>query len=71
MFPFQVASGRRVINLSNILEFVTGATEEPLLGFSIKPSIKFVELPVVDEVIVYIYFKKKLYCQKALSDSAT
>ena len=29
-----VVSGRRVTTLSNILEFVTGASEEPLLGFT-------------------------------------
>ena len=33
-----VASGRRVTTLENILEFVTGASEEPLLGFTQQPS---------------------------------
>lgn len=37
----EVSSGRRVTTLPNILEFVTGASEEPLLGFAITPSIKF------------------------------
>ena len=37
-----VASGRRVTTLENILEFVTGASEEPLLGFTQQPSIHFV-----------------------------
>ena len=36
-----VASGRRVTTLENILEFVTGASEEPLLGFTQQPSIHF------------------------------
>ena len=38
----KVSSGRRVVNLENILEFVTGASEEPVLGFAIEPSIHFV-----------------------------
>ena len=37
----EVASGRRVTTLENILEFVTGASEEPLLGFTQQPSIHF------------------------------
>ena len=36
-----VASGRRVTTLENILEFVTGASEEPLLGFTQQPIIHF------------------------------
>lgn len=39
----QVASGRRKpISLSSILIFVTGAAEEPVLGFALHPSIAFV-----------------------------
>ena len=38
----QVASGRRhPLSLSSILIFVTGAAEEPVLGFTIQPSITF------------------------------
>ncbi|XP_077862995.1 uncharacterized protein LOC144345437 [Saccoglossus kowalevskii] len=40
-----VASGRRdSISLSDVLQFVTGADEEPVLGFSIAPSIEFVDV---------------------------
>ena len=43
----EVASGRRVtgsttLTLNYILQFVCGADEEPVLGFSISPQIKFV-----------------------------
>ena len=31
--------------LEDILEFATGAREEPLLGFALKPSITFTENP--------------------------
>ena len=38
----QVASGRRhPLSLSSILIFVTGAAEEPILGFTMQPSITF------------------------------
>lgn len=40
----EVASGRRhPINLSSILIFVTGAAEEPVLGFEKQPTITFVQ----------------------------
>ncbi|CAB4008163.1 leucine-rich repeat-containing DDB_G0290503 isoform X2 [Paramuricea clavata] len=39
----EVASGRRVTKLENILEFATCASEEPLLGFALSTSIEFVE----------------------------
>ena len=45
----EVASGRRVVSLENMLEFVTGASEEPTLGFDIHPGIEFV-VAVVSEV---------------------
>ena len=43
----EVASGRRVsgsttLTLNHILQFVCGADEEPALGFSISPQIRFV-----------------------------
>lgn len=39
----EVSSGRRDgITLSHILVFVTGASEEPVLGFVLHPSIQFV-----------------------------
>lgn len=40
-----VASGRRTtVSLQHILEFVTGASEEPVLGFCQHPSIIFVKV---------------------------
>ncbi|XP_029195689.2 uncharacterized protein LOC114961227 [Acropora millepora] len=36
-----VSSGRRVVTLGNILEFVTGTSEEPPLGFAKAPQIHF------------------------------
>jgi len=53
----EVSSGRRVTTLPNILEFVTGASEEPLLGFAIKPSIKFPPVVCEEAERVRIYFK--------------
>ena len=43
----EVAAGRRssgdvTLSLNHILHLVTGASEEPVLGFHLKPSIKFV-----------------------------
>ena len=38
----EVSNGRRVTSLENILEFVTAASEEPILGFLKQPSIHFV-----------------------------
>ncbi|XP_056003517.1 uncharacterized protein LOC125657381 [Ostrea edulis] len=41
----EVASGRREhLSLANVLQFVTGADEEPLLGFKIPPTIQFPEV---------------------------
>lgn len=37
----EVTSGRRVTSLENVLEFVTGASEEPTLGFDLQPCIEF------------------------------
>ena len=39
----EVANGRRITKLENILEFTTSASEEPLLGFAISPSNEFVD----------------------------
>ncbi|KAJ8310422.1 hypothetical protein KUTeg_012287, partial [Tegillarca granosa] len=40
----EVASGRREnISVGKILQFVTGAEEEPVVGFTMKPTIQFVE----------------------------
>ena len=36
-----VSSGCRVVTLGNILEFVTGTSEEPTLGFAKTPQIQF------------------------------
>jgi len=41
-----VSSGQRVVNLGNILEFATGASEEPPLGFAKTPQIQFSEVEV-------------------------
>ena len=41
-------SGRRVVTPENILEFVTGASDEPPLGFGVKPHIEFVEAAVCE-----------------------
>ena len=39
--------GRRTsISLADILQFVTGAQEEPILGFCCEPSIEFSEVAV-------------------------
>lgn len=47
----QVASGRRPpLTLSSILVFVTGAAEEPVLGFTLQPSITFVNERGNDQV---------------------
>jgi hypothetical protein len=60
----EVESGRRVVSLENILEFVTGASEEPPLGFGQNPSIEFdavesKDLPNgLDEVIIIFYVTK-------------
>ncbi|XP_061168808.1 uncharacterized protein LOC133178056 [Saccostrea echinata] len=41
----EVASGRREhLSIANILQFVTGADEEPVLGFQIPPTIQFPEV---------------------------
>ena len=39
---YEVSSGRRDgITLRHVLLFVTGASEKPVLGFVLHPSIKF------------------------------
>lgn len=43
-----MASGRRVTSLENLLEFVTGASEEPTLGFDQQPAIEFVVAVVTE-----------------------
>ena len=50
----EVASGRRScgsrkLELCHILEFVTGASEEPVLGFAMNPYIEF-DIPVITRV---------------------
>jgi len=44
----EIARRRQVVSLENILEFVSGASEEPTLGFEIQPGIEFV-VAVVSE----------------------
>lgn len=42
-----ISGGRRPgLTLSNLMEFVTGASEEPVLGFTLQPSIEFVEVGI-------------------------
>ena len=43
------SSGERQLELCHILEFATGASEEPILGFGMDPSIQFV-LPFTTNV---------------------
>ncbi|XP_057308584.1 uncharacterized protein LOC130646926 isoform X2 [Hydractinia symbiolongicarpus] len=44
----QAHGGKRSgVSLPDVLRFVTGSEEEPLLGFALAPSIKFV--PVMEE----------------------
>ena len=38
----ETAAGRRCVKLEDVLIFVTGASEEPVLGFQMHPSITFV-----------------------------
>ena len=38
----ETAAGRRCVKLEDVLIFVTGASEEPVLGFQMHPSIPFV-----------------------------
>ena len=42
----EIAAGRRVTTLDGILSFVTGASEEPILGFRCPPSIVFTEATI-------------------------
>ena len=44
----EVASGRRVIQLGDILSFVTGSSDEPVLGFVTKPTLCFTGSDFVD-----------------------
>ena len=52
-----VSSGRRVVTHGNILEFVTGTSEEPLLGFAKTPQIHFpvaeVKEPMTTDEVIY------------------
>jgi hypothetical protein len=53
----EVASGRRnPVNLSSLLIFVTGASEEPVLGFEKQPTITFVQSSSNDQVIYTLIF---------------
>ena len=56
-----VSSGRRAPTLENILEFVTGAGEEPPLGFARGPSIQFVETENKELITTE---NEVLYCNK-------
>lgn len=41
--PIFTGGRRGVVSVGHVLQFVTGSSEEPLLGFRIKPTIYFVE----------------------------
>lgn len=53
----EVGSGRRVVTLESILIFCTGASEEPVLGFSVNPSIQFAK--EIIEVSAHLITKTK------------
>ena len=48
----EVASGRSIVSLENTLEFVTGSSEECVLGFGESPTIQFV-VPEMKEAQEY------------------
>ena len=41
---FILGGRREEVSISGVLQFVTGADEEPVLGFKIHPSIEFPEM---------------------------
>ena len=41
MFMFFAANRRGTISLEDILKFITASESEPLLGYSVKPSVTF------------------------------
>ncbi|KAJ8307823.1 hypothetical protein KUTeg_001005 [Tegillarca granosa] len=53
LYASTVAGRREGLTLSHLLKFVTGAPEEPLLGFTKQPSILFCEeiLPTANTCI--------------------
>lgn len=61
----EVACGRRFnVSLGDILQFVTGSNEEPLLGFAIDPSIQFHE--VLDAVTKWFFVPTANSCSQTL-----
>lgn len=44
ILAFFTGGRREFISLQNVLQFATGSTEEPVLGFTLHPSIEFVEV---------------------------
>eukprot|EP00794_Sanderia_malayensis_P006638 gene6638-7386_t len=44
----EAPSGRRIVSLGDILEFVTGSSAEPALGFELKPCIQFTGAIITD-----------------------
>ena len=56
----EVGSGRRPVTLDSLLVFCTGASEEPILGFSIHPSINFVREEQPSEVSICTFSNIKL-----------
>ena len=48
----EVASGRRVTSLENVLDFMTGVREGPTLGFDLQPSIELLVAVVSEAAVV-------------------
>ena len=54
----EVAGGHRVTSLENVLEFVTGVSEEPTLGFDLQPCIEF-WVAIVEKTLKITVLKKR------------
>lgn len=52
-----MGSGRQAVTLESILIFCMGASEEPVLGFSVNPSIQFAKEKI--EVCAHLITKTK------------
>lgn len=53
----EVGSGRQAVTLESILIFCMGASEEPMLGFSVNPSIQSAKEMI--EVCAHLITKTK------------
>lgn len=52
-----MGSGRQAVTLESILIFCMGASKEPVLGFSVNPSIQFAKEMI--EVCAHLITKTK------------